>query len=480
MLFNSFDFLFFFLIVTVIYYTIPHSYRWFLLLVSSYYFYAVLEPSLLILLWISTLVDYYCGMRMSKEENQKNRKIFLLTSLTVNIGLLVGFKYLHFITSNFFDLIEFFGYELAQNTRLDNIIFSQILLPVGISFYTFQTMSYSIDIYRKKIKPEKHLGKFALYVSFFPQLVAGPIERANRLLPQFYEKIVFNIENIKKGIAFIAWGFFLKIVVADRLGVLVDEAFADPNKYHGVPLIIGAFFFAFQIYYDFSGYTSIAIGSAKVLGIDLMRNFNRPFFSKTASEFWQKWHISFMQWMRDYIYTPLRKDLKISRLGAVFIVFFINGLWHGANWTFVVWSLLNGLFLVAEIATKKIRFRIFSFLKIPKRTINFMGGCTVIGFVVSSLVFFRATSIHHALFYYYNILRIRNFNIITENYLEISICVLFIIVVQFIHYFKGNNGIYEFVEGKPSVIRWGIYIGYVFVFVLFAVNRQNTFIYFQF
>ncbi|WP_228027887.1 MBOAT family O-acyltransferase [Costertonia aggregata] len=342
-------------------------------------------------------------------------------------------------------------------------------------------MSYTIDVYRKKIVPEMHLGKFALFVSFFPQLVAGPIERANRLLPQFYEKVKFNVKNIKRGLIFMAWGFFLKVVVADRLGIYVDEAFLNPADHSGIPLALGGFFFGFQIYYDFSAYTAIAIGSAKVLGIDLMQNFNRPFFSTSANEFWKKWHISLMQWMRDYIYLPLRRNLKMSRLTSVFIVFFINGLWHGANWTFIIWSLLNGLFLVVEIATLPLRNKIFMILKVPNVVVSFLGWVMTIGYLIFTLIFFRASSLGHAFLYIKNVFRVRALNPnIIDNYLEVFISIGFIVLVQLIHYFKGNRKIYELVENKHFLTRWALYSAYILITVLFAINRQNNFIYFQF
>ncbi|AWX45789.1 putative alginate O-acetylase AlgI [Flagellimonas maritima] len=480
MLFNSFNFLLFFPIVVLGFYLVPHKLRWLWLLAASYYFYMAHEPVLILLLIVSTLVDYYCGLKMYKAK-PKTKKLFLALSTGVNIGILFVFKYLYFFTSSIQDFLSFFGASTVQEEPLNSYNFGQLLLPIGISFYTFQTLSYSIEVYRGNFRPEKHLGKFALYVSFFPQLVAGPIERASHLLPQLVRKVSIDLPNIKKGLILMAWGFFLKVVVADRLGIYVDEAFIDPESPHGVSLILGSIFFCFQIYYDFSAYTSIAIGAARVMGYDLVQNFNRPFFATSASQFWKRWHISFMRWLRDYLYRPLVRNFKLNRFSAVIIVFFINGLWHGANWTFVIWSLLNALLLVLEVATNRFRTKLFRKLKIPKRIIALTGWSVMAAYLTISLIFFRSPSIAHALAYIRSMFYFKSlhFNIL-GNYLELFLCFLFILIVQTIHYFKGNNRVYELVTNQSRPMRWGLYIGYIMVIVLFSINRQNTFIYFQF
>ncbi|MGB5693501.1 MAG: MBOAT family O-acyltransferase, partial [Flavobacteriaceae bacterium] len=366
MIFNSFEFIFFFPIVVVGYFLLSYKYRWLWLLLASYYFYMAHEPELVILLLISTVVDYYCGLRMGSV-GARNKKWYLVLSIVVNIGILITFKYLAFFTASIEQLFNFFGITVSDKENYGSYTMDRIILPVGISFYTFQTLSYTIDVYRGKISPEKHFGKFALYVAFFPQLVAGPIERAGRLLPQLKAKLKPHVPSIKKGLIYMAWGFFLKVVVADRLGIYVDVAYSDPEQYHGLPLLIAALFFGCQIYYDFSAYTAIAIGAAKVFGINLIHNFDRPFFSTSAREFWNRWHISFMQWLRDYVYTPLGGSItkKILVIRNVIIVFFIVGLWHGANWTFVIWGLLNGALLMLEVVTEKKRKRWFRMLRLP-------------------------------------------------------------------------------------------------------------------
>lgn len=481
MLFNSFEFLFYLPVMVVGFYVINHKYRWLWLLFGSYYFYMVHEPELIILLIISTLVDYYCGIRMHEAKNKSIKKNYLALSIITNVGILFVFKYLLFFTTNIQWLFDFFGLQLATNTESNSYNFNNLLLPIGISFYTFQTMSYSFEVYRGKISPERHLGKFALYVAFFPQLVAGPIERASRLLPQLKKEIKINLKNIKEGLIVIGWGFFLKVVVADRLGMYVDAAFEDPELNNGFPLIIGASFFACQIYYDFSAYTAIAIGTAKTMGYDLIQNFNKPFFSNSSAQFWQRWHISFMQWLRDYLYRPLVKKYKLNRLTAVIIVFFINGLWHGANWTFVVWSLLNALLLIIEISSINIRKRLIKKIKIPKALVSFLGWCTITLYLVFSLIFFRSTSINDAFVYIKNMFFIENLHInILGNYFELFLSMALVLVVQTIHYFKGNNKVHELVTQRPKYVRYFMYIGFIFIIVLFAINRQNSFIYFQF
>lgn len=480
MLFNSFDFLFFFPIVVIIYYSLSHKYRISWLLLTSYYFYFHWEPSLVLLLLTSTVIDYYCGIKIHDSENKKTRKAYLYLSIFINLGLLFFFKYLGFFAETTTYILEFFGVETttAQSNQSYNL--KQILLPVGISFYTFQTMSYSIDVYRKDIMAERNFAKYALYVSFFPQLVAGPIERAGRLIPQFYKEVKLNTELIKQGVIMIAWGFFLKIVVADRLSVYVDQVFSDPSKYNGLPLILGGYFFTFQIYYDFSAYTTIAIGAAKILGFDLMQNFNRPIFAKTMSDVWKRWHISLVEWLKDYVSKPLY-DKKVKQYLIVLIIFFSIGLWHGANWTFVAWGVLNGVFLIFEGGTKKIRTRIIEKIPIPRYIFRFLWWLLGFHFLVFTLIFFRSPSFTIVKEYLSNILVIKNYLInITSNKTELVLSIVLILIVQTIHYFKGNDKIYELITNRAPLVRWILYVLFILIIVFLSINRQNSFIYFQF
>ncbi len=481
MLFNSFEFLLFFPVMIIGFYVLPHKNRWLWLLLGSYFFYMIHEPELLILLLTSTIVDYFCALKMV-HANSLMRRLYLFISIVVNIGILFVFKYLSFFTTSIESLFSFFNLSINRE-QVGGYNFKQILLPVGISFYTFQTLSYSIDVYRGKILPEKHFGVFALYVSFFPQLVAGPIERASRLIPQLKKEISIHLPNLKKGLIMIAWGFFLKVVVADRLGVYVDAAFEDPEFNHGIPLFIGSFFFAFQIYYDFSAYTSIAIGTAKTMGFDLVQNFNKPYFATSISEFWKRWHISLMEWLKDYVFIPLggSRGSKLKVVRNVLILFFIVGLWHGANWTFVIWGVLNAILLILEFSTNNIRKLIFKALKLPKTLIRMLGWCALVICLSIPLIFFRSPSATDAILYFKSMINITGLHInILNNYFELILSFVFIIGVQTIHYFKGNDKIHELVTNKSKPLRWSIYMSYIVIIVLFAINRQNTFIYFQF
>lgn len=350
MLFNSLQFLVFFPVVVALYFATPHRFRWILLLAASYYFYAAWRAEYLVLIIASTLVDYGCALRMGAIAEQARRRRWLYLSLASNLGMLFAFKYFNFFSDSaravFDSLNIFYGVPAFD-----------VLLPVGISFYTFQTLSYSIDVYRGKQKPERHLGIFALYVSFFPQLVAGPIERSTRLLPQFFEKHEFDAARVTSGLRLVLWGFFKKLVIADRLAVYVTAVYSDPAAYNAPTLVLATYFFAFQIYCDFSGYSDIAIGTARVMGYDLMRNFRRPYFAASIAEFWQRWHISLSSWFRDYLYIPLGGNRVAWWRWYVnlFIVFLVSGLWHGANWTFMVWGGLHGMYLVASLITKNQR-----------------------------------------------------------------------------------------------------------------------------
>ncbi|WP_224483749.1 MBOAT family O-acyltransferase [Robertkochia aurantiaca] len=483
MLFNSFDFLFFFPLVALVFYLLPHFIRWAWLLLASYFFYMWLEPSLIILLMASTCLDYFCALKMEQINQLKRRKFYLWLSIGGNLGMLFFFKYFIFFTESSRAILAFFGIDWLPEMSNETYSFNKILLPIGISFYTFQTLSYSIDVYRREIKPIRHFGKYALYVAFFPQLVAGPIERAHRLIPQFYKKIKLDIRSIKIGITMMAWGFFLKLVVADRLGVYVDEVFYDPSRHRGLPLFIGSLFFSFQIYFDFSAYCTIAVGAARVLGYDLMQNFNKPIFMKSFGDFWRRWHISLMLWLRDYLYIPLIRKFGTTKAMAAMIVFVCNGLWHGANWTFVVWGAICGLFMLLEASTKNLRHRLLQYFGISRKSLGLrlVTWAAVFLSLSTSLIFFRSPDIGTAAIYLRRMVSLSSTYVnVTQDYLELALCFFLIIVVQTIHYFKGNDKVYELVTFRPVQVRWGIYLTFILVIVLFSVNRQNNFIYFQF
>jgi len=336
MLFNSLDFLIFFPVIVGLYFALSPKYRWVLLLGASYYFYMCWKAEYIILIVFSTLVDYFAARQMARIQEKKKRRPFLYLSLLSNLGLLFFFKYWNFFSGETRALLD------SWNIMADVPTF-QLLLPVGISFYTFQTLSYTIDVYNGKLEPEKNLGRFALYVSFFPQLVAGPIERATHLLPQLRQTFDFDYQRVVSGLQQMLWGFFKKVVIADRLAVYVNEIYASPGDENGLALLLATYFFAFQIYCDFSGYSDIAIGAARVMGYDLMENFRTPYLSKSIREFWSRWHISLSTWFRDYLYIPLggNRVPQVRWFLNLFIVFVVSGFWHGANWTFLIWGALQ-------------------------------------------------------------------------------------------------------------------------------------------
>lgn len=482
MLFNSFRFLIFFPIVVILYFGIPHKYRWILLLAASYYFYMCWKAEYLLLIIASTLVDYYAGLRMGKIPEKEKRRFYLILSLSVNLGLLFTFKYFNFVNESLRQAFQYFNIMYHVPTL-------KVLLPVGISFYTFQTLSYTIDVYRGDREPERHLGIFALYVSFFPQLVAGPIERSTRLLPQFFEKMEFDYQRVKDGLLLMAWGFFKKVVIADWVAIFVNRVYSNPELYPGLPSIVATYFFAFQIYCDFSGYSDIAIGAAQVMGYRLMLNFRRPYFSKSIGEFWKRWHISLSSWFRDYLYIPLGGNrVKRARMyGNIFIVFLVSGFWHGANWTFIVWGGLHGAYLLISRWTAQWRNRlhqISGLAKIPKvhRIIK-----VVITFhlVLFAWIFFRAKSIGDAfliignLFTRFNVSALFSINGFGVQHFALSIVSILVLIA--VELFQRNHNIRLWLSARPVIMRWAIYYGLIIYILLFgAYDNTNEFIYFQF
>lgn len=345
MSFISLRYILFFCFVVPTYFLLPLRWRWLLLLIASYVFYAFSRASYVLLIAFSTLIDYFAARRIATTPHASlgKRRLLLALSISVNLGVLFIFKYFNFFSNSANLVLDNLGLDYASPTH-------NLILPVGISFYTFQSMAYTIDIYRGKVRPEMNLGIFATYVAFFPQLVAGPIERAPNLLPQFRQKFKFDYDRVVSGLRLVLWGAFKKIVIADQLAIYVNGVYNDVDNYKGVSLIVATIFFAFQIYYDFSGYSDIAIGSARVMGFDLMENFRQPYFSRSVREFWQRWHISLSTWFRDYLYIPLggnRVSFRRNLLNLM-IVFVVSGLWHGANWTFIIWGALHGGYIVLE------------------------------------------------------------------------------------------------------------------------------------
>jgi alginate O-acetyltransferase complex protein AlgI len=353
MLFNSIDFAVFLPLVFLIYWSGLHKHlrvRNIFLVAASYLFYGWWDWRFLSLIITSTLVDYLVGMGLQKQENTATRRLLLATSITVNLGLLGFFKYFNFFVDSFASAFTFFGHPLATPSL-------HIILPVGISFYTFQTLSYSIDVYRRRLEPTRDLAAFAAFVAFFPQLVAGPIERATNLLPQMLSRRTFSYDDASRGIRLMLWGFVKKIVIADSLAPAVNGIFSSYQDQSSGILVLGAVLFGFQIYGDFSGYSDIARGVARLLGFELMVNFNFPYFSRNIAEFWRRWHISLTTWFRDYLYIPLggSREGMARTIRNVFVIFLVSGLWHGANWTFVVWGLIHALLFVPLYLTGRNR-----------------------------------------------------------------------------------------------------------------------------
>ncbi|MBK8984445.1 MAG: MBOAT family protein [Ignavibacteria bacterium] len=397
MLFNSIDFAVFLPIVFLLYWFVANRnlrLQNILIVASSYVFYGWWDWKFLSLIIISTLVDYTVGSLLGKEQIQKKRKALLWISIIANIGILGVFKYYNFFVSNFISAFSFFGTEI-------NAGLLDIVLPVGISFYTFQTMSYTIDVYRRELEPTKDFVAFSAFVSFFPQLVAGPIERATHLLPQFYTKRTFDYTKAVDGMRQILWGLFKKIVIADNCATYANLIFNNSSEYSGSTLVLGALFFAFQIYGDFSGYSDIAIGTARLFGFDLMRNFNFPYFSRDIAEFWRRWHISLSTWFRDYVYIPLggSRGSTWIKVRNIFIIFIVSGFWHGANWTFIVWGALNAIYFLPLLLTNKNRSHIETVAHgkyLPTlKEFSFM--FITFGLTLFAWIFFRADNIEHAL-----------------------------------------------------------------------------------
>lgn len=394
MLFNSLHYLIFFPLVVMAYYLLPDRFRWILLLGASVYFYMVWRPFYILLILFSTCIDYYAGLKMQDKLTRKERKPYLYISLFANLGLLFTFKYYDFFITEVGKLVHALGMDYT-------IPALQWILPMGISFYTFQTLSYTLDVYKGNLKPERHFGIFALFVTFFPQLVAGPIERASHLLPQFREKHRFNYDETVLALNKIFYGLFKKVVVADRLGAYVNEVYANPQNASSVMVILATAFFALQIYCDFSGYSDIAIGSARILGFNLMENFRRPYLSQSIAEFWRRWHISLSTWFRDYVYIPLggNRVPKWRWYTNLLITFTISGIWHGAEWTFLIWGALHGAYMMFALFTEKTRNWAGSKIGLVQgRKINTLVNVLVTGVLVCiAWVFFRADNTAEAL-----------------------------------------------------------------------------------
>ena len=482
MLFNSIDFAIFLPIVFFLYWFIANKnlkVQNLLIVASSYVFYGWWDWRFLSLILFSTLVDYSVGLGLSKQENRTKRKILLWTSILVNLGFLGFFKYYNFFLDNFITAFSFFGAEIKANSL-------NIILPVGISFYTFQTLSYTIDVYKRKLEPTKDLIAFAAFVGFFPQLVAGPIERAIHLLPQFYKNRTFEYSKAVNGMRQILWGLFKKIVIADNCAKYANLIFNNSADYSGSTLVLGALFFTFQIYGDFSGYSDIAIGTSRLFGFDLMRNFNFPYFSRDIAEFWRRWHISLSTWFRDYLYIPLggSRGGTWMKVRNTFIIFVVSGFWHGANWTFIVWGALNAIYFLPLLLTNNNRNNLETVAQgelFPNLKELFFILLTF-SLTVFAWIFFRANNIQHAIHYISEILSISLFTIPKFEGMGRALTTIIIVGIFTLVEWQGREGQYaiEHLGTKWSrPLRFAMYYEIIFAIFWFG-GKEQQFIYFQF
>ena len=477
MLFNSWQYILFFIAIFFVYFSLPYKLRPLMLLVGSYIFYMAWKWEFAFLMLGTTLVNYWSGYKIASTDIKLHKRLWLAVALTISLGILMYFKYADFFIGNFIELLNRF------NIR-SNISYINVILPVGISFYTFQALSYSLDVYHGKTKVEINPINFAVFVAFFPQLVAGPIERSTHLLKQFKEKHHFSSENLLEGSKMFIWGLFKKVVIADRLGVYVDNVYASPDGHTGATLAMATFFFAIQIYCDFSGYSDMAIGSARILGFRIMQNFNLPYLASSISNFWKRWHISLSTWFADYLYIPLGGNrVTIYRwIFNIFFVFIVSGFWHGANWTFIVWGALHAFYYLAErFGDSSLKLISIQFVKKTSyyRVFKIL---SVFLFVCFAWIFFRADNIGDA----FHISK----RIMTDMYNKVYLgsstvsfvlslgLILFLFIVQLLQY-EGVASIYFSKPKTSPVLQFSYYLFLLLGISLLGVS-SNAFIYFQF
>lgn len=498
MTFNSIEFLIFFPVVVLVYFLIPQKIKWIWLLIASYYFYMSWNPRYAILIIISTLLTWGAGRIMGWLDKKRIRRLYwkkvtLIICLASNLGILMFFKYYNFFANNVNALLGRIG--IGYQTPVVDV-----LLPVGISFYTFQALGYIIDVYRKNIRPEKNLLKYALFVSFFPQLVAGPIERSKNLIRQIHKEHFFDGERVTSGLLMMAWGFFKKLVIADRTAILVSGVYDNYTNYYGLQIVVATMFFALQIYCDFSGYSDIAVGAAQVMGFDLMENFKSPYFAKSVSEFWRRWHISLTTWFRDYLYIPLggNRRGKWIKFRNILITFGLSGLWHGASWHYVIWGLLNGCYQVMGELTFGIRQKLKKLFRINVSCWSyrvFQGFLTFV-LVDFAWLFFRAASLKTAftmilhsirnwgMFSMWdtsNVLGIYTFTLDEKEFYILLLALIVLIVADTI---KGKVPLRTLLLKQNLVFRYAVYYAILFGLLIFSIYGPefdaSTFIYFQF
>lgn len=489
MLFNSGQFLLFFPIVSALYFFLPHRFRWILLLTASCYFYMAFRPVYILILAFTILVDYAAGIWI-EDAPLSRKRTYLICSLLANVGVLAFFKYFNFLRGNLESLTNFVGVS-------NPIPFLNIILPIGLSFHTFQSLSYTIEVYRGNYKAERHLGIFALYVMFYPQLVAGPIERPQNLLHEFHREHFFAYGRVVAGLQLMLWGFFQKVFIADRLAPFVNTVYNDPHHYQGISFLIATVFFAMQIYCDFSGYTDIARGSAQVMGFHLMANFNRPYFSRSIAEFWKRWHISLSTWFRDYFYVSMGGN-RVSRPRWYFNLFFtflVSGLWHGANWTYVIWGALNGVYLIGEIMLRNCFTHFFPHSRQAPLRFPLVAVLRTLCLTCFAWIFFRANTVQDAFYIVRHLFQglvavpqhvrevtfVRDAILLGQTQQEFVLALLGLAILLGAQLLQGKPHIGELFSRQSVAVRWGVYYAALVLILFFgAFNQSQQFIYFQF
>lgn len=479
-------------ITVLIYYLLPPQYRWILLLAVSYFFYMYSSPVYAVFLLVSTLVTYSSGLLLGKinrgSGSKNGKKAVVILSLVLNVGILITFKYLNFFNDIYASLLTFIGI----NTIADKF---SMILPVGLSFYTFQSLSYTFDVYRGDVKPEVHLGKYALFVSFFPTLISGPIQKSKEFLKKIDEVHLFDYVGIKRGVLLMLWGYFEKMVVADRLGILVNTVYSKPAGYHGLDSVLAGLFYTFQIYCDFAGYSNIALGAAEMLGFHLTENFRQPYFSKSIQEFWRRWHISLSTWFRDYLYFPLggSRCSKFRHCLNLLIVFTICGLWHGASLTFLFWGMLHGFYQIIGLLLKPGKRKVWDKLGIRSNSRGFKILQTAVTFLLTSFawIFFRANTMEDAFLMIRNMLQFNTGDFWNGSIFQLGLtqpefiaAVLGIFVVILMDLLKRHIDLRTVLIRSNAIVRWTVYLTAVLVLVLFGIYGSGysaqSFIYFQF
>lgn len=483
MLYNTFEFLISFLVVAIIYYIIPKKLQWIYLLLVSYGYYFTFSVKHSAILLFSTVITYLIARIMEKCKRPKVKKLLIISCVLLNVGLLGVFKYFSWLL----ETINSIFYN-------DNVVASSLLtiaVPVGISFYTFKAVSYIVDVYKQKICAEKNFGKYALYVSFFPQIVSGPIERAANFLPQLERGYCFDYNKVKNGFLLFLWGLFKKIVIADRLAILVNQVFNNVSQYSAPDYCLAILFFTLQIYFDFAGYSDMAIGCINILGMDSVRNFDRPYFSKSIAEFWRRWHISLSTWFRDYLYIPLGGNRVTQFRWAIniMVVFLISGLWHGANWTFVIWGALHGVYQIIGKLTKGIKVKILSKIGVQKDGWLYQWGAMLVTFllVAYAWMFFRANSLQDAYIITRDIFLWKNggFNILNLGMQRQDVIFSFGIIIFFflVEALQSKVVLRSVLQKQILPVRWAVYLLIIFTCIMFGIYGDlstSSFVYFQF